>query len=249
MKYIVLSVLLAAAVALPADLDSSWASYYRGFNYWFAYQGPERAMRLHPADFGLTCPVRVESLKTLFYGSMGSLDDTVFAFKIYSGDGQTLLWQSDSLTLHPGNGLWFTQPVAPPVVVDSGDLYIATSHRLLDPWAHPYVRQDSGVSSHSFFGSPGSWEPWEDGEYAFLAWLCEGRTGVSEGRWTIPAQARPASIAGLMLVSDCAGRLLDQSGRSVRRLSAGNNSLAGIRSGVYFVVTGADRPPRKVLVP
>ncbi|MBM3315459.1 hypothetical protein FJY71_06435 [candidate division WOR-3 bacterium] len=237
MRIVCVLLVLTAGAGLAQTDDSTWISYYNGADGWFAFQGPQRAMRLNPADFGLSCPLRVESLKTWWYWGMGSRQDTVFTFRIYGGDGRTLLWESESLVAPVTN--WTYYDLSSPVMIDSGSFYIATAHRLVNPWAHPYVNVDTGPTNHSYYGSPGAWQLDNVGEFCYFAFVREVRTGVGDGAWVGADPERVPLAFGSGFVRVGAGRcvhLLDAAGRTVSRLGPGLHDLSGRGAGVYFVV-------------
>jgi hypothetical protein len=247
-KYVMVILMLAALPATvpaqPADTDSSWISYYNNVDGWFAFLGPQRAMKIHPPDFGLSYPVQVESLKAWFYPGMGSWTDSVITFRIYGNDGSTLIWESESLTVPVT--YWLRYGLPNPVKIDSADFYIAITHRRVDPYAHPYLNDDTGTAIHSLYGSPGNWTVAGGGEYCFFAWVTEGMTGVREGRWTEPAvnPGLPCLARGTLLVPKSAFRnpksamvMLDVSGRKVMDLEPGANDVSRLSPGIYFCRT------------
>ncbi|UCG43296.1 MAG: hypothetical protein JSU73_01365 [candidate division WOR-3 bacterium] len=214
--------------------DSLWISHYNGNDGWFAFRGPQRAMRLDPADFGLEHPVQVESLKSWFYWGMGSRDDTVITFRIYGADGQTLLFESESINVPTANWVYYGLPE--PVVLDSGSFYIATTHRLVNPWAHPYVNVDDNPSpSHSYYGSPGNWQLDDVGEFCFFAFVRELPTGVREGRWSgfQPVPEARAFLTGSILHAAGQGWLCDLTGRKQLDLETGPNDVSELAPGIY----------------
>lgn len=234
MKFIIPVLFCTCAGLFGLPQDSAWVSYYNGADGWFAFQGPQRAMRLNPADFGLECPLQVESLKTWWYWGMGSREDTWFTFRIYAGDGSTLLWESESLFAPASN--WTYYGLSQAVVIDSGTFYIATTHRLVNPWAHPYVNVDTGPTAHSFYGSPGNWTLDDVGEFCFFAYVREIQTGVDEGRWAGATREKlPQTIvrAGVPVTAGEKTETYDIHGRRVAAAAAGP-SLKGLAPGVYF---------------
>jgi hypothetical protein len=242
---IVLAAVVAAALAQPED--SSWVSYYNGVDGWFEFQGPERAMLIDPADFGLTCPVQVESLKIWFYWGMGSRTDTVFTFKLYAGDGATLLWQSESLTAPVTN--WVYYGLAAPVQIDSGRFYIVATARTVNPYAHPYINiDDDTIPDHCFFGHPGAWTQCSYGNYCFFAFIREVQVGVAEGRWTRTPRRppHPSIVRGIINLQSPVCNLqsevvlLDACGRKVMDLRPGENDVRHLAPGVYLVRVGSD---------
>jgi hypothetical protein len=241
--------LLAVAAVGAAPLDSAWTSHYNGVDGWFSFQGPQRAMKLNPVDFGLQLPVQVESLKTWWYSGMGSREDSVYTFRIYGGDGSTVLWQSESLTAPASN--WVYYGLAQPVTVDTGSFYIATTHRLVNPWAHPYVNVDTGPTNHSYYGSPGNWTLDNVGEFCFFAFVRELQTGTEEGKW-VGTSARmpiPTLVRGcLRLPEGEPAELLDAAGCRLMELNPGANDVHFLAPGVYLVRLESGRTATKVVV-
>jgi hypothetical protein len=243
------ALLLLAAVVQAAPLDSTWISYYNGADGWFAFQGPQRAMKLNPADFGLDWPLEVESLKTWWYWGMGSRQDTVFRFRIYGGDGQTLLWESENLIAPITNWSYYELPT--PVLIDTGSFYIATWHRLVNPYAHPYVNVDTGPTNHSYYGSPGAWTLDNVGEFCFFAFVREVQTGTGEGRW-VGVNSTPVMPTlvrrSLVLPAGMRAVLLDAAGRRLAELNPGANDVHSLATGVYLVRPESGRAATKVVV-
>ncbi len=235
----VLAVCCAVAGALGQTDDSLWISHYNGNDGWFAFQGPQRAMKLDPADFGLEHPVRVESLKSWFYWGMGSRDDTVITFRIYGADGAGLLFESESIDVPASNWVYYGVPEV--VVIDSGPFYIATTHRLVNPFAHPYVNVDDNPSpSYSYYGSPGSWTLDNVGEFCFFAFVREVATGCGEGCWAGRSGLPAASVlcgSELRHTGTGPASLHDATGRRVAVLHPGVNDVGTIAPGVYFLTS------------
>lgn len=245
------AVLLAAAGAAGAQADSSaWITHYNGVDGWFEFQGPERAMELDPADFGLVTPLAVESLKIWFYWGMGSFDDSVYTFRIYADDGATLLWESESLTAP--RTYWVYYGLPEPVVIDSGKFYIVATARSVNPYAHPYINiDDDSDPIHCFFGSAGSWTQCSFGNYCFYAFVREIGTGTGEGRWTGlgPASSGPTVVRGaLRLAGSRSAVMVDRSGRRVMTLVPGLNDVSALRPGVYLLRQAAGGRASKVVL-
>lgn len=237
MKYVVFVLLAVAGAGLAQPEDSSWVSYYNGEDGWFSFQGPQRAMMIDPADFRVDYPFQVESLKIWWYWGMGSRTDTAFTFRVYAGDGQTLLWESEQLFAPQTN--WTYYGLSTPVVIDSGRFWIATTHRRTSPYANPYVNVDTGPTLHSYYSSPGAWTLDNVGEFCFFAWVREVTTGVSEGHWAGPGP-RPA-LPSLVRKAASGIELRDATGRLV-------NPRTALQPGVYFERRDSTAPARKVLV-
>ena len=206
-------------------------------------------MRIDPTDFGLNPPVQIESLKIWFYWGMGSFEDSVFTFKIYDGDGQTLLFESESIACP--RTYWVYYGLDTPVSIDSGDFYICVTARLVNPYAHPYINVDESDPTNSFYGSAGSWTACTFGEYCFFAFVRELPTGTSEGKWTrvesaprIPGVARHT----LKMPDGARGTMFDPTGRPVLRLEPGLTAVRAVPAGVYFVQTRTGSVGRVVVL-
>lgn len=241
--------LAVAATCLAATDDSLWISHYNGVDGWFEFQGPERAMRLDPSEFGLDYPVRIESLKIWFYWGMGSFTDSVFTFKVYGDDGQTLLFESESLTCP--RSYWAYYGLTEPVTVDSGCFWIAATARRVDPYAHPYINVDDGTPADCYYGNPGAWNLCTVGNYCFFAFVREIQTGVGDATWAGPRPAGPLpTVCGsvLRLPAGPAACLFDLNGRAVARLLPGTNQLAGVNPGVYLVRFDGCRARSRIIV-
>lgn len=236
--------------------DSREITYYNGhLGPVFAFYGPERSARFHPQDFGLTYPFQIAALMVEFYDGMGSFDDSMFWFKVYAGDGQTQLFQSETLWASRRN-LDSVYLLASPLLIDSGDFYASLLSRTVSPWAKPYINyDDDSAPQHSFYGSPGAWQQWVDGgEYYLCAYV---DTGLSQGiaeKHTAPA--RETRIVGLA-PNPCAGsarvqfRISEPSRVSLRLCDVTGQTVAILADGVrrpgdHELVWDASRMPAGV---
>jgi len=186
--------LVSIGVGLCGPADSREITYYNGrLGPVFAFYGPERSVRFHPPDFALNYPFSVSAVMTEFFEGMGSFDDSVIWFKVYAEDGQTLLFQTETLMASTGNPDSVYQ-LSTPVPVDSGDFWVSLLSRTTSPWAKPYINyDDNSAPQHSFYGTPGAWQQWTDGgEYCMSAFVDTGSgTAVAEpGRRLIQSRAR-----------------------------------------------------------
>jgi hypothetical protein len=172
---LLLIALLTAGPASPADGIA--ITYYQDPPYLFEFEGVERAVHFDPADFGLTYPFRIESLRTGFYDQMGSFTDSVFVYRIYAGDGVTELFESESLMVSRAN-LWHEYRLPTPVVIDSGTFYFSLASRRVSPWSYPYINTgNEGPVIHSFYGTPGAWTVSSAGEYQMMVVVDTGPVG------------------------------------------------------------------------
>jgi hypothetical protein len=252
---VVLLVSIGAGLCGPAD--SREITYYNGrLGSVFAFYGPERSVRFHPPDFALDYPFSVSAVMTEFYVGMGSFQDSVIWFKVYAEDGQTLLFQTESLLASSGNPDSVYQ-LSTPVQLDSGDFWVSLLSRTTSPWAKPYINYDDNPApQQSFYGSPGAWQQWtEGGEYYLSAFVDTGSgTAVAEpGRGRVQSRVRLPPLAvpnpfaqrttfryTLEQAGELALDICNSTGRLVRRL---NNGIAspGTHEAVWAGLDAAGR--------
>ncbi len=142
-----------------------WLTYANWNNpYWVTWAGPERAVKFTPADFGQSYPFRIQRLRHQFYyHSQAPWPDSAFQFKIYGSDGQTLLYESDTIKA-VGYPLIIEHDVANPPTISSGDFWVAVAPR--SPSGHPSTLADNNTARQkSYFGAPGYWYNWTNGEF------------------------------------------------------------------------------------
>jgi hypothetical protein len=221
---------------------------------WLTWAPPERTTLFHPADFGLSYPVEINRIKTEFYWSaQGPWDDSIFQFVVYSGDGSTPLFESD--TFRATNQVVIQAPVNPPVSIASGDFYAGVRPRSIN--GYPATLADGVTQGHSYTGSPGGgWTPWTNGE---LYHAVGARTVVSGLEENPSAHARTAvSVVAspnlgttpmvswqVKQVGPVSVNLYDASGRLVRILYSTRNAQAlsgsfrvntlNLSSGLYII--------------
>ena len=190
---VILGQTTTAKATLKAPPESLWATYARSAYIawgasWGVRTGPERVVKFNPNDFGLDYPVRIGRLKASFdLGETYPWPDSSFRFKIYGNDGLTLLYRSPALKAVPGKakGPGVVLELSTPIVVDSGDFYLAVSP--LDTSGAPSSIAVSGRNAgesdgpipyppanpngRSYTGSPGHWSRFYDGEFLFSVQL------------------------------------------------------------------------------
>jgi len=163
-----------------------WIQYHTDANlHWLTWPSPERAVKFNPADFSLGYPVGILRVRASFYEHETiPWPDSSFTFKVYTGDGQTLLWESETLEAIPGRpGPYVASDVNFGVAIDSGSFYVAV--RPVSSTGHPSSCGDSSVGGHSFFGSPGSWYLWDPdtsqsvGGELFISAVVQGSGGLA----------------------------------------------------------------------
>lgn len=244
--------LLPLLVFCPAGaepFDSLWVSYSNNTPGEFAIYGPQRVMRINPADFGLTYPFEIDSLMVEFYAGMGSWTDSVYTWRIYAGDGSTVLYESESLVAP--RSLWARHGLTSSVQIDSGSFYIGMTHRLYQsPFAYPFIMTDSySGTTHCFYGSPGAWQTWDVGEYFLYVFICPCQVGVEE----TPASSAQTSEGrtvignGFWLAGTSPARLLDATGRKAAVLQPGPNDLRQLEPGAYFLLRPASNAQKLVI--
>ncbi|UCG41771.1 MAG: hypothetical protein JSU73_07730 [candidate division WOR-3 bacterium] len=164
---------------------SEWLSY-ADYNAvaWVMWASPERATKFDPAYFGLTYPFQIARVNAMFYYHPAlPWPDSTFRFRIYSGDGRTLLYQSGAIEAVAGRP-------GPPVVhslipsgvnIGSGEFYVTVVPA--DTSGHPSSAADSLPEGRSYWGEPGNWRRWTTGEYciAFSVSDFAGRVLAPEG--------------------------------------------------------------------
>ncbi len=153
------------------DFYSNWYTYGDNAPYWFTWAGPERATQFIPIEFGISYPCTISKVRATFYEHPNyPWPDNQYVFKIYGDDGITLLWVSDTLQAVPyPTASSCSTNVNPPVVITSGNFYLAVRPR--DASGHPSTLADGVSDGRSFSGSPGSWTPWTNGEFFFGAYI------------------------------------------------------------------------------
>ena len=148
------------------DLDCQhWIQYHVDANmHWLTWAAPQRAVKFNPADFGLSYPFGISRLKADFY-MVDTLPwpDSSFTFKIYGNDGQTLLYQSETLEATPGKpGPYRFFDLESTLVISSGSFYVAVAP--VSSTGNPASCADSSlVGDHSYWDAPGSWILWTPG--------------------------------------------------------------------------------------
>jgi hypothetical protein len=188
----------------------NWIQYHVDANmHWLTWAAPERAVKFNPADFGLSYPFGISRVKADFYlHSTYPWDDSSFTFKIYGGDGQTLLYQSETLEAIPGTpGAYRSCDLDSMLVISSGSFYVAVVP--VSSAGYPSSCADSSlVGDHSYWNSPGAWILWTPGtglhgDFFISAAVQESVSLASSERWIGPSENphatipdRPAAVQG-----------------------------------------------------
>lgn len=227
---------------------------YANFNrpYWITWPTPERGTKFNPANFGLQYPVEIKRVRTQFYLlPQYPWPDSTFRFKIYAGDGITLLYESPDLEAPPGMpGPPLAYTLDSIVSIESGEFYIMVVPAHTS--GHPSTCCDDTTNGRSYYGSPGAWTPWTYGEF-FISFSVKPMSGVEEGynpnlryaelRFTNPAKERMEINWQIPAVSNVKLSIYDPTGRLVRNLYSSDAARSGrvavdlksLAAGVYLV--------------
>ncbi len=222
--------------------------------YWIHWGGPQRAVQFNPADFGLTYPVGLSRVRAQFFlHSQAPWPDSSFQFKVYGDDGFTLLWEGDTLEAPPGMpGLIIADDLDSMLLFESGGFYVAVDP--IDMSSHPSSFSDDVPQSHSFFGSPGAWGAWANGEYLMSAAVAGG-VGIVEEQPRVhePSLAvvsHPNPVSGAVTIrwqvpvrQRVDVGLYDATGRLARSLYGSDDAMSGavtldtksLAAGIYLV--------------
>lgn len=163
---------------LKTSPESAWVTYANSRVFTGGiWTGPERAVRFSArSEFGY--PLHIAKVGAVFYlWDKWPWPDSSFRFKIYGGDGQTLLHQSPVLEAVPGylDGPAVIHELSKPILVDSGEFYVSVAP--IDTGGlpaslsvtHTNVQDTPGaiprpartdISKRSYTGSAGHWTPY-----------------------------------------------------------------------------------------
>lgn len=159
-----------------------WITYANWASTWIRGQlSPyEKATNFDPTYFRINYPVIISGLRSQFYIFPGyPWDDSLFKFKIYGNDGQTLLYESDTIRAAPYPAV-MTHIVIDTVVITSGNFYVSIEPRT----NYPTLISDTLPRNRSYYGWPGSWAPYDGGEWFISASVKTG-VGIEETRQVV----------------------------------------------------------------
>jgi hypothetical protein len=157
-------------------LAEQWLSYWAGSGSLVWWEGPERAVRFDPNQFGgVNYPLWIKKVRSSFFeDSVPNPWDacSLFTYKIYADDGTTLLHESDTLAPSSRDG---TVPTEWNLGVDSVEITSGTFWVSVSPLcdSYPSSLADSTFLGRTRYGSPGSWVQFLSGELsteAFVGW-------------------------------------------------------------------------------
>jgi len=134
--------------------DERWMDYATsGWTGWGYRQ--DRAIRMYPADFGVSYPFTITRLRAhlVYYGWCPNRS---FRFHIYADNGSTELYSSPWMNANYGWSYNY-HDLSSPVTISSGTFWIS-----VEPYSSytPYQTANyssSRSSNHSYYGYPGSW--------------------------------------------------------------------------------------------
>ncbi|MEO0108178.1 MAG: T9SS type A sorting domain-containing protein [candidate division WOR-3 bacterium] len=249
---------------------AKWYSYadWNSTRIWISAAGPEKAVQFHPPDFRVNYPVEISRVRSYFYlHPQLPWDDSIFTYAIYGDDGSTLLWQSDTLRAAPNQAK--DCAVEPPVLIESGDFFLATVPR--SGSGRPTSTSDTLQQAHSFYGSGSTgWLPWTLGEWQFAVSFKTRISGIAEGSTSILPSVRVSSASNptarpvihwqIPKATPVAITLYDATGRAARtyqvnpsaQVLSGSLKLdtKGIARGIYLVrlTAGGSRADAKLVL-
>ncbi len=232
---------------------SQWVGYanYGPPRYWLHW-AKERAVQFNPVDFGLEYPVSLTRLRAVFASDGPAWRDSSFRFRLYSGDGATVLYESGLIKAVAGRpGPPVICELDSVVVIDTGRFWVAVRPR--DTSGLPGSVADDSAQGRSFYKDSSDWQALEVGEYLMSASVQAG-AGINEGRpaGALPRariSASPNPARGRVRVAWSLERaaahrvlLVDAAGRTVAQLWAGTGQggeakldLGGLGAGCYFL--------------
>ncbi|MCK4306870.1 T9SS type A sorting domain-containing protein [candidate division WOR-3 bacterium] len=161
------------SVILKGEKAEEWITYYSGTGAFFTWT-PERATFFEMSDFSqVQYPFWIKKVKSIFYKDGGNpwISDQ-FRFKIYAGDGQTVLYESVDLTAlnYPSETM---HDLPDSIKIESGDFWLSVVPGDV-PSGSPFCISDDAFQGHSFYDSSGVWLPnssyGEHAKFAYVSW-------------------------------------------------------------------------------
>jgi hypothetical protein len=162
---------------LTTTIDvTNWILYadLNGSGYYYPTLGGEKATIFVPQELGVIPPVTVESVYAQFYGGPAGYinKDSLVKFKLYAGDGQTLLYESDTVRVPVSVGSRYSLkhglPTPIPII---GTSYIVAVVPHGD--SHPMLLSDQTPLGRSIYGDTNGWYLNSSGEWhiaSFVSW-------------------------------------------------------------------------------
>lgn len=246
----------------PADdticYDLSIAKWIEYANYanphWVTWQQTERATKFNPTDFQVAYPVGLSRVRTQFYlHPQAPWPDSSYVIKIYAEDGQTVLYETDTLEAPPGSpGPIAAADLDSMLLFASGEFYVSV--KPIHSSGHPSTLADDTTNQRSFYRAGTSWVNWTLGEF-FISASVQGGVGVAEGyrpvnEPTLRVVSYPNPVAEFVTIGWQVPKsqgvelsLYDATGRAVRSLYRGQDKLfgslrldaRGLPAGIYLV--------------
>jgi hypothetical protein len=158
--------------SLPIE---EWITYYDGSPAWYTWAGPERSTRFDPPDFPNSAyPFWIKRVRNTFYeDGAAPWNGDQFRFVIYGNTGADTLYESPLMTALKYPLMTELDLGVDSVEITSGNFYVSV--RPADTVnLSPDCLADGSTQGQSFFGSPGSWSGWTNGEFtkeAYVSWF------------------------------------------------------------------------------
>ncbi len=233
-----------------------WLQYFNeaGLAY-LTWAGPQRAVKFNPQQFGVPYPVGLGRARAQFYWHQQyPWPDSSFKFCVYDEDGSTLLYESEEVEAIPGQpGAFKAVDFDSVLIFQSGEFYVSVAPT--SPTGHPSSCGSDSAVGRSFYGMPGGWQPWANGEL-FISASVQGGVGLEEGydplirRPSLTVGSYPNPSEGQVIVrwqvpnrQTVDINLYDATGRLVRNLFTADNARVGtltfdtraLASGIYLL--------------
>jgi|GEM_PF-1207314 len=165
-----------ASAKLRSMADSLWITYVKTRAAgWVNRAMPERAVRFGvDSEFGY--PLRITKVSAAFQIES---EDLSFRFRIYKGDGRTLLYESPVLEALPDRPT--VHELSNPISVDSGEFYVSVAP--IDTSGRPSsicqtaAAHGKAPGRRSYAGRPGQWSPIMRDELAIAVLVRRNRYG------------------------------------------------------------------------
>ncbi|MDI6840983.1 MAG: T9SS type A sorting domain-containing protein [bacterium] len=157
-----------------------WIKYYNENPHWIVWAPADSQLA---TAFTMTnfpqvqYPFHIKRLRHIFYEHPElPWDGDQFNFRIYAGDGSTILYSSPQLTARRYPAVTEFDLGADSLRIDSGDFWVAVD--VVNASGFPSSLGDGSWRGHSWFGIPGHWTELQwDGNgtelsnYAYVSWV------------------------------------------------------------------------------
>jgi hypothetical protein len=164
---------------LTTTIDiTNWITYadFSASGYYYTGLTGEEATWFIPRELNVIPPVTIDSVLADFYGGpTGSpYRDSLFTFKVYAGDGLTLLYESDTIRVPVVTGArTIVRHGLPTPLAITGTSYVVSVVPHGDSFPMLLSTQEAGYVGRSLIGTPGNWSINTNGEWhiaSFVSW-------------------------------------------------------------------------------